>query len=130
MTAFSVVLLFPPPTTETLIVTGSLTGLAAALIIQPLLLALTERSDDSDRGSAFALFNAAFAASMALSTVGTAPVIGAVGFGTLLAVALGGLVLAALVAFLDSGLRHAVRSGAEAGVDVELATEAGTGIGP
>jgi predicted MFS family arabinose efflux permease len=110
MTALAVVLLFPLPTTEILIVTGTLTGLGAALIVQPLLLALTARSGDADRGSAFALFNAAFAASIALGTVGTAPLIGSLGFGTLLAIALVALGLSAVVALADRGLRVAVRS--------------------
>ena len=130
MTALAVVLLFPLPTTEILIAAGTLTGLGAALIVQPLLLALTARSGDADRGSAFALFNAAFAASIALATIGTAPLIGSLGFGTLLAVALGGLSLSAVVALADGGLRHAVRSNVQPGADLELAQEAGTPIGP
>jgi predicted MFS family arabinose efflux permease len=129
MTALAVVLLFPLPTTEILIVTGTLTGLGAALIVQPLLLALTERSSDADRGSAFALFNAAFAASIALGTVGTAPLIGSLGFDTLLAIALGALGLSAVVALADGGLRQAVRSHSRVAAAVDLAEEV-TPIGP
>jgi MFS family permease len=65
MTAVAVTLLFAPPTTEVLIFAGTLTGTGAALIVQPLMLALTARSTDADRGSAFALFNATFAGSIA-----------------------------------------------------------------
>jgi predicted MFS family arabinose efflux permease len=130
MTGGAVALLFPLPTTEILIASGTLTGIGAALIVQPLLLALTARSGDADRGSAFALFNAAFAASIAVATIGTAPLIGSLGFGTLLAVALVGLGLSAVVALADGGLRHAVGSGAQPGVQLEPAQEAGTPIGP
>ena len=129
MTAGAVVLLFPLPTTEVLIAAGTLTGLGAALIIQPLLLALTARSGDADRGSAFALFNACFAASIALGTVGTAPLIGSLGFSTLLAVALVGLGLAAVVALTDGGLRQAVDYAGQLG-KLEIAQEAGTPFGP
>jgi MFS family permease len=128
MTALAVVLLFPLPTTEVLILAGTLTGLGAALIVQPLLVALTERSSDADRGSAFAIFNASFAASLALGTVGTAPLIGSLGFDTLLAIALGALGLSAVVALSDSGLRHAVRSAVKS-IETELVQEAGTPVG-
>jgi predicted MFS family arabinose efflux permease len=130
MTGGAVMLLFPLPTTEILIAAGTLTGTGAALIVQPLLLALTARSGDADRGSAFALFNACFAASIALGTIGTAPLIGSLGFGTLLAVALAGLGLSAVVALADGGLRHAVRYGLQLGAQLEPAQEAGTPIGP
>lgn len=128
MTALAVVLLLPLPTTEVLILAGTLTGLGAALIVQPLLVALTERSSDADRGSAFAIFNASFAASIALGTVGTAPLISSLGFDTLLAIALGALGLSAVVALADGGLRHAVRSAASA-MEQGLLPESGTPVG-
>jgi predicted MFS family arabinose efflux permease len=130
MTGGAVALLFPPPTTEILIVSGTLTGIGAALIVQPLLLALTARSSDADRGSAFALFNAAFAASITVGTIGTAPLIGSLGFETLLAIALVGLGLSAVVALADGGLRHAVDSVAQMGAPLESVQEPGTPIGP
>src|SRR5262249_52757049 len=55
MTIGAVVLLLQPPTNLTLFVTGVLTGIGSALVVQPLMLALTNRSNDADRGSAFAL---------------------------------------------------------------------------
>lgn len=130
LTAVAVVLLFPLPTTAMLIVTGTLTGVGAALIVQPLMLALTSSSSDADRGSAFALFSASFAASIALGTIGTAPLIGSVGFETLLAVALGALGLAAVVAFADGGLRRSSASRDRPADAIDLAQEAGTPIGP
>lgn len=130
MTFVGVALLFDPPTTPVLVLSGTLTGVGAALIVQPLMLALTARSSDTDRGSAFALFAASFAASIALGTVGTAPLINALGFGTLLAIALVALAGSAVVAFLDPGLRSAVNDRTEQLDAAELAQEAGTPIGP
>jgi MFS family permease len=130
MTFVAVALLFDTPTTAVLILSGSLTGVGAALIVQPLMLALTARSGDADRGSAFALFSATFSAGLALGTIGTAPLIGTLGYGTLLAIALGALGASSLVAFLDRGLRSPV-SGPRARVEVpDVAQEAGSPIGP
>ena len=99
MTAVAVsLLLFLTPTTEMLVFAGMLTGTGAAVIIIPLMLALTERSTDADRGSAFALYSASFAGALALGSIGTAPLIDALGFEALLGLGLLALVLAAFVA--------------------------------
>ena len=65
---------------------------------------LTERSTDADRGSAFALFSASFAAAIALGSIGTAPLIGWLGFEVLLVATIAALILAAIVALADRGL--------------------------
>lgn len=104
ITVAGVALLLPSPTTGLLMVAGALTGAGAALIVTPLLLALTRRSTDADRGSAFALFSAAFALAIAVGSVGAAPVIGTLGFELTLAVLLGALMLSAVVALADRGL--------------------------
>ncbi len=124
MTFLAVLLLFDPPTTQVLVIAGLLTGTGAALIIQPLLLAMTARSADADRGSAFALFNASFSASIALGSIGTAPLIGGVGYATVLAVALGALALSAVVALLDGDLRRPANLADDSAEAVELAGEA------
>ncbi|MEA2675922.1 MAG: hypothetical protein QOJ81_63 [Chloroflexota bacterium] len=124
MTFLAVLLLFDPPTTPVLIVSGLLTGVGAALIVQPLLLAITARSADADRGSAFAIFNASFSASIALGSLGTAPLIGSVGYATLLAVALGALALSAVVALFDPDLRRPANLADDSVEAVELAGEA------
>jgi predicted MFS family arabinose efflux permease len=121
--------LFEPPTTPVLIVAGLLTGIGGALIIQPLMLAMTARSTDADRGSAFALFSASFSASVALASVGTAPLIGSVGYATLLAVALGALGLSAVVALLDADLRRRPHLDDDPAQAVALTKEANA-IGP
>ncbi len=105
LTAVGVALLLPVPTTEILFVSGALTGLGAAVIIIPILLALTERSTDTDRGSAFALFNACFAGAIALGSIGTAPLIDALGFETLLVIGSAALIGSAAIAVLDRDMR-------------------------
>ena len=129
MTALSVVLLFPAPTTPILILSGTLTGVGAALIVIPIMLALTQRSGDADRGSAFALFSAAFAAAIAAASIGTAPFIGMVGFEALLGAALIALLLSAVVALLDRDLVHGRQRG-RGEEPPEIVAEAGAGIGP
>jgi MFS family permease len=129
LTFAAVALLFAPPTTPVLILSGSVTGVGAALIVQPLMLALTARSGDADRGSAFALFNATFSAGLAIGTIGTAPLIATVGYGTLLATALVALVASGLVACLDRGLRSPV-SGRAKQIEAAEGTDAGSPIGP
>ena len=131
MTALGVAILFATPTTPMLMLAGALTGTGAALIIQPLMLALTQRSTDADRGSAFALFSALFAAGIAIGSIGTAPVVDSTGFGPLLAAGLVAIVCSVIVALTDSGLRRKPkRTGADIAESIELVSEAGTPLGP
>jgi MFS family permease len=97
-------LVLAPPTTLILVIAGALTGLGAALIIVPINLALVRRSNDADRGSAFALFSAVFASGVALGSIGTAPLIDVVGYETLLIASLVALVASAVVTLLDRDL--------------------------
>ena len=110
ITAAGVALLLLPPATPLLVVAGIATGGGAALIVTPLLLELTRRSSEADRGSAFALFSAGFAAAIALGSIGAAPIVAGAGFEVAVAVAMIGLGLAAAVAVLDGGLRLRVRA--------------------
>lgn len=129
MTATAVALLLLVPTTEILFAAGMLTGIGAALIVIPLMLALTERSADADRGSAFALFSASFAGAIALGSLGTAPLIGILGFEVLLAISLVALVFSAFVAYVDKGMHRPARELRRA-PDEQPAVEASTPIGP
>ena len=106
LTALGVLLVLLPLTTPLLITAGALTGAGAALIVVPVLLALSKRSSDADRGSAFALFSASFAIAIALGSIGTAPIIERLGFELLLVVTLLAVALAALVALADRDLRQ------------------------
>jgi predicted MFS family arabinose efflux permease len=104
ITAVGVALLLLVPTTALLVLAGLLTGGGAALITTPTLVALTRRSSDADRGSAFALFTAAFAVAIAIGSVGAAPIIDQLGFELTMTVLLGALIASAVVALLDRDL--------------------------
>ena len=105
VTAAGVVLLLLPPTTPLLVVAGALTGAGAAFITVPLTLALAHRSNEGERGSAFALFSASFAAALAVGSIGTAPFIESLGYELVLSVTITALGVAAVIAWLDRDLR-------------------------
>lgn len=106
LTAASISLLLLPASTLVLIVSGLGTGAGSAFIFPVLNLEMNERSDASDRGSAFGLYSVAFGAGVAIGSIGIAPIYGLVGFE----VAMLGGVLAALgaglVAVLDPRMHH------------------------
>jgi MFS family permease len=104
VTAVGVVLVLFPPTTPLLVAAGALTGAGAAFITVPITLALAHRSNEADRGSAFALFSASFAAAIAAGSIGTAPFIESVGYEVVLSVSIAALGIAAVICFLDREL--------------------------
>ena len=108
-TAVAVMLLALPPTTPILILAGVLTGAGGGVVITPLLVELSRRSADADRGSAFALFSASLAGSLVLGSIGAAPLVAAAGFEAAILATLGGLLFATLVALSDRVLRRAPR---------------------
>ena len=85
---------------------GTLTGTGGGLIATPLLVELSRRSRDADRGSAFSLFSAANATALAAGSIGGAFVVATFGFGVAMVVALVAIVAAGVVAVLDPDLRH------------------------
>jgi MFS family permease len=101
LTAAGVVLLLPSPTTPVLVLAGALTGGGAAFITVPVTLTLARRSNDADRGSAFSLFSACFAGAIALGSIGSAPLIGTLGYELVLTLSLVGLGGAAAITVLD-----------------------------
>jgi MFS family permease len=101
MTAIAIALLVLPPTTPLLVIAGILTGGGAGLVITPLLVELSRRSDDDDRGTAFSLFSAALAAALVIGSIGGAPLVAIAGFEAALAGTLLGLGLAAVAAIAD-----------------------------
>ena len=105
LTAVAIGLLVLPATTPILIAAGTLTGSGAGLVLTPLLVEISRRSTDADRGSAFALISAALAGALVLGSIGAAPIIVSVGFEATILVTIVGLALAALVALADPGLR-------------------------
>jgi MFS family permease len=94
-----------PPTLPTLIVAGFLAGAGGVLVVAPMLMVMSHRSGDRDRGSAFAFFYVAMALGNAIGSIGGAPLFAAGGFALAMA-ALGitGLVVSALLTFADPGL--------------------------
>jgi MFS family permease len=80
LTMVGVVALLPPPTTPLLVAAALGTGVGGALILPPLTVELAHRSSALDRGSAFALFSAAFAGGIAIGSIGGAPIVATLGF--------------------------------------------------
>ena len=105
VTLVSLLLLLPRPTTTLLILAGIGTGAGGGLIVSPLLLELSRRSSDADRGSAFALFSVAFALALALGSVGGAPIVALGGFEPAMVAGIAGVVGAGLVALVDPSMR-------------------------
>jgi predicted MFS family arabinose efflux permease len=105
MSGSSVLLLTQPPTTPALIVAGLLGGVGGGLTMTPILLELSRRSTDDDRGSAFSLFSAALASALVVGSIGGAPVVELFGFEVALLAGLVAIVAAAAVTLSDRQLR-------------------------
>ena len=112
LTFMALVLLLVPPTTPILVASGLAGGAGGGLLLTPILLELSRRSTDADRGSAFSLFSGALAGAMVLGSIGGAPVVATAGFEAAISAGIVGLVLAGVVALFDGGLarRPGVRS--------------------
>jgi MFS family permease len=104
MTAVAIGLLVLPAATPVLVVAGALTGGGAGLVLTPLIVEISRRSTDADRGSAFAMLSAALAAALVLGSIGAAPIIALAGFEATILATIVGLVLASVVALADTGL--------------------------
>jgi MFS family permease len=80
ITTVSIVILLPPATLATLVLAGAASGLGAGLLISPNQIELQRRSDNSDRGTAMALWSTSFAAAVGIGTIGAAPLVDNFGF--------------------------------------------------
>jgi len=105
MTAVMLILLVFPPTTSMLVIAGLLSGAGAGLVMTPVLVELSRRSGDADRGSAFSLFSAAQAMALVLGSIGGAGLVAAFGFEVTLLATLVGIAGATLLTLWDPGLR-------------------------
>ena len=105
MTAVTIVLLALPATTPLLVIAGVISGAGAGLVMTPVLVELSRRSGDADRGSAFSLFSAALAVALVVGSIGGAPLVATVGFEVALLVTLVGIAAAAALTLRDAGLR-------------------------
>jgi MFS family permease len=104
LTAVAIGLLILPASTPVLVAAGALTGSGAGLVLTPLLVEISRRSTDADRGSGFAMISAALAGALVLGSIGTAPIIATAGFEATILATIVGLVLAVIVALADPGL--------------------------
>ncbi len=104
LTAVAIGLLVLPPTTPMLVLAGALTGGGAGLVLTPLLVEISRRSTDADRGSAFAMLSAALAGALVLGSIGAAPIIASAGFEATILATIAGLACAAVVALADPRL--------------------------
>ncbi len=84
VTVVAVLLLLLPPSALLLVVAGIGTGAGAALLLPPILVELAKRSDESNRGTAMALYTTSFAAAIGVGSLAAAPVVDHLGFDTAL----------------------------------------------
>ena len=129
-TSVAVTLLLLTPTTPILILAGVLEGGGAGLVMTPVLVELSRRSGDADRGSAFSLFSAGLAVALMLGSIGGAPLIGAFGFEPVILVGLAGLAGAAGIAVTDKRLWLRPRAGSGSAPPVDPGSAAPIGAGP
>ncbi|HEU0243640.1 MAG TPA: MFS transporter, partial [Candidatus Limnocylindrales bacterium] len=104
-TAIAIGMLLLPLTTPLLIVSGLLGGASGALVMTPILIELSHRSSDADRGSAFALFSGGLAAAMSLGSIGGAPIVAVLGMSAALAVGILLIGVSVVLTLSDPSLR-------------------------
>ncbi|TMD83178.1 MAG: MFS transporter [Chloroflexi bacterium] len=99
-TGLAISVLLTAPSLVTLVVAGVGTGLGAALLLPPILLELTKRSNDTNRGTAMALYNTSFAAAVGVGSLGGALLVQHFGFNATLVASLIACLAAAPVALV------------------------------
>jgi MFS family permease len=104
-TAIAIGMLLLPLTTPILIVSGLIGGAGGAVVMTPLLLELSRRSTDADRGSAFALYSGALATAMALGSIGGAPIVALFGMSAALLLGIVLILVSLALALWDPTLR-------------------------
>jgi MFS family permease len=104
-TAVSIVMLTLPLTTPILLVAGAIGGAGGGLAMTPILVELSRRSSDADRGSAFSSFSAALASALVLGSIGGGPVVETLGFEAAMWIGCAAVGVAVIVALADPRLR-------------------------
>ena len=105
MTAVAISLLLLPLSTPLLVASGLLGGAGGAIVMTPLLVEMSRRSSDADRGSAFALFSGGLATAMTLGSIGGAPIVALFGLSSALAVGVALIGVSIVLALSDASLR-------------------------
>ncbi len=105
-TMVAIGMLLLPLSTPLMIVSGLLGGAGGAIVMTPILVELSRRSTDADRGSAFALFSGGLAVAMTLGSIGAAPIVALLGLSAALAVGMALIGLAIGLTLLDRSLRR------------------------
>ncbi|MDQ6748901.1 MAG: MFS transporter [Candidatus Dormibacteraeota bacterium] len=113
VTVVGIALLFAPPSLPLVVLAGVGTGAGAALLLPPIIIELSKRSDPGNTGSAMALYATSFAAAIAVGSVAAAPLVAHAGFEFALVVSTIACVLAAPVVLLTTP------GGAEAPLAIE-----------
>jgi MFS family permease len=105
LTACAIAMLLLPLSTPLLIVSGLLGGGASAAVLSPVLFELNRRSNESDRGSAFALYSGALAGAISLGSIGSAPIVAAFGLSAALVAGVALILVALAITLADPSLR-------------------------
>jgi MFS family permease len=105
LTAAAIGMLLLPLSTPLLLASGLLGGGASAVVLSPVLFEVNRRSDDADRGSAFALYSGALAGAISLGSIGGAPIVAAFGLSAALAAGIALILLSLVLAAGDRSLR-------------------------
>jgi predicted MFS family arabinose efflux permease len=89
----------------TLVLAGACAGGGGTMVVAPMLMVMSHRSTDRDRGSGFAFFYVAMALGFAIGSFGGAPLVEAGGFSLAMGVlGISGLAVSAGLTVLDPGL--------------------------
>jgi predicted MFS family arabinose efflux permease len=89
-----------------LLTAGIGTGLGAALLLPPILLELTKRSHEGDRGTAMALYSTSFSAAVGVGSLAAAPLVARAGFGAALIISTVACLAAGPIVMMGIGSRE------------------------
>jgi MFS family permease len=106
VTCAGILALLLPASLITLVAAGMATGFGAALLLPPILLELTKRSHERDRGTAMALYSTSFSAAVGAGSLAAAPLVATAGFGVALVVSTVACLGAAPIVMMSLGRRE------------------------
>lgn len=104
LSVIGILLLVLEPSPVNLTAAGLVSGVAAGFVLSPMLLELSYRSGEGDRGSAFALFSVIAGGANAIGSIGGAPIVESYGFEAAMLAGLVGVVVAFVLTVWDRSL--------------------------